>query len=81
MNTETLIQIIEMLDRRIEQKQLDYCDFELFLISRDEPAFIINQAKQNFRAGQKALKEFMEHLEIALNAEQNQVENALNAGE
>lgn len=81
MDTETVLKIIAMLDAKIFDVTSDYCDLELFMISHDEPAFLIKQAKERYQVRKKALVDFSNHLQKHIDSLQNQVENDMNRGD
>ena len=66
MNTETLIQVIEMLNARIDTIKLN------------QPVPIIKDWHNGLVHG---LEDFKEHLQEYIESQVNQVENAQNAGE
>lgn len=81
MDTETVLKIIEMLDAKIFDVTNDYCDLELFMISHDEPAFLISKARERYKVRKEALVDFSNHLQKYIDSEVNQVENEMNRGE
>lgn len=75
MDTDTVLKIIEMLDARIENNQIEHCNLELFMISHDEPAFLISKAKERYQVRRQTLVDFRDYLQGYIHTLQNQVEN------
>jgi hypothetical protein len=68
MDTDTVQKIIEMLDARISNYELNIKNPDVMLVMSDCGAI-------------KALKEFGDHLQKYKHSLQNQVENDMNRGE
>ena len=81
MDIGTVIQIIEMLDARIENNQIEHCNLELFMISHDEPAFLISKAKERYQVRRQTLVDFRDYLQEYIESQVNQLESEMNRGE
>lgn len=75
MDTDTVLKIIEMLDNKIWNVTYEYCNLELFMISHDEPAFLISKAEERYQVRRQTLVDFRDYLQKYIHTLQNQVEN------
>jgi len=77
MDTETVMQIIKVMENR-----LTHDDLNLEYAHEDNPDFWEGMPEYNFQLGyHRALADLKNYLEFFIEHQVNQAENALNAGE
>lgn len=76
MDTQTVISITKLIDARIDIENHNYSDLELFMISHNEPAFLISKAKERHQVKIKTLQDLNDHLQSFIDGKLNAAENS-----
>jgi hypothetical protein len=77
METNTLIDVVAMLDKQIWNLTYEHSDLQLFMIAHDYSATEIKEATELHKAKKQALVDFRDRLQDAIDSEVASMETSM----